>query len=104
MSQIVVIKSKLKIENISLAKQALSGLNIRDVDVDETGFQYQGYQHDDGLRQKTLMQQLEEHYITLLQEFKKDQIIKNAKKQGYVIKKEIREDKTIKLVLQKRVY
>ena len=49
MSQIVVIKSKLKIENISLAKQALSGLNIRDVDVDETGFQYQGYQHDDGL-------------------------------------------------------
>ena len=50
------------------------------------------------------MQQLEEHYITLLQEFKKDQIIKNAKKQGYVIKKEIREDKTIKLVLQKRVY
>jgi hypothetical protein len=37
-------------------------------------------------------------------EAKKEQIIKNAKKQGYVVKKEVSKDNTIKLVLQKRVY
>jgi F0F1-type ATP synthase membrane subunit b/b' len=35
---------------------------------------------------------------------KADLIIANAKKQGYKLKKEIREDNTIKLVLQKRIY
>ncbi|EJF05995.1 hypothetical protein ThvES_00019420 [Thiovulum sp. ES] len=33
-----------------------------------------------------------------------DKVIKNAEKQGYKLKKEVREDNTIKLVLQKRVY
>jgi len=40
----------------------------------------------------------------ILREEKADLIIANAKKQGYKLKKEIREDNTIKLVLQKRVY
>ena len=35
---------------------------------------------------------------------KAELMIANAKKQGYKLKKEIREDNTIKLVLQKRVY
>ncbi len=37
-------------------------------------------------------------------EAKKEQIIQNAKKLGYVVKKEVSKDNTIKLVLQKRVY
>jgi len=31
-------------------------------------------------------------------------VIKNAKKQGYKLKKEVREDNTIKLVLERKVY
>jgi len=104
MSQVIVIKSKLKIENLSLAKQALGDLGIENVHFDETGFHYQGYQYDDGISQKRIMKKLEDHYALLLQEFKKEKIIQNAKKHGYVVKKEIRKDKTIKLVLQKRVY
>ena len=40
----------------------------------------------------------------LLREEKYKKIIQNAKKQGYKVKKEKREDNTIKLVLQKRTY
>jgi len=40
----------------------------------------------------------------LLREAKYQQIIQNAKKQGYKVKKEKREDNTIKLVLQRRIY
>jgi len=40
----------------------------------------------------------------VMREEKADIAIANAKKQGYKLKKEIREDNTIKLVLQKRVY
>lgn len=40
----------------------------------------------------------------LRREEKKQQIIENAKKQGYRVQKEISKDNTIKLVLQKRVY
>jgi len=39
-----------------------------------------------------------------LREAKAELLIANAKKQGYKLKKEIREDNTIKLVIQKRVY
>jgi DNA-binding winged helix-turn-helix (wHTH) protein len=40
----------------------------------------------------------------VLREEKAERMIANAKKQGYKLKKEIREDNTIKLVLQKRIY
>jgi len=40
----------------------------------------------------------------IAREKKKALIIKNAKKQGYRVKKEITKDNKIKLVLQKRVY
>ncbi len=40
----------------------------------------------------------------VIRDEKADLMIANAKKQGYKLKKEIREDNTIKLVLQKRVY
>jgi len=39
-----------------------------------------------------------------IREEKADLIIKNAKKQGYKLKKEIKKDNTIQLVLQKRIY
>jgi hypothetical protein len=40
----------------------------------------------------------------VLREEKAMLIIENAKKQGYKIKKELRKDNTIKLVLQQRSY
>lgn len=39
-----------------------------------------------------------------IREEKADLIIKNAEKQGYKLKKEIKKDNTIQLVLQKRIY
>lgn len=40
----------------------------------------------------------------VIREAKRDLIIANAKKQGYRVKKELTQNNTIKLVLQKRVY
>ena len=104
MSRVVIIKSSAKIENIALAEQALSELAVSGVYVQKGRFFFSDYQYDDGLEKAQEIKKLEQHYFRLLQDFKKKQVIKNAKKQGYVVKEEIMKDNKVKLVLQKRIY
>jgi len=104
MSRVVTIKSLTKIENMNLAEQSLSELGISGVHVQEGLFVFNGYQYDDGFEKELQMKELEHHYFRLLQDFKKKEVIKNAKKQGYTVKQELMKDNTVKLVLQKRIY
>jgi len=55
------------------------------------------------IKEKKERERIEKEKI-IMREEKADLIIANAKKQGYKIKKELRKDNTIKLVLQKRIY
>lgn len=125
MSRIVNIRGKVIIQNMDIARESIKecGFNIQ---IKDNKFVYNDYDYYDGLNKDKEIKKVENLYLLkyneyikeleeqerlriekskeLLREEKYNQIIQNAKKQGYKVKKEKREDNTIKLVLQRRVY
>ena len=126
MSRIVTIKGNVKIQNVDLAKEALKEAGVKNIQIKDNQFIFSGYDYYDGVNKDKDIQKVEEIYLKKFNEYLKKLeekekkrieeekrkireekykiIIENAKKQGYKIKKEIRKDNTIKLILQKRVY
>lgn len=128
MSRVIHIKGKVVIQNIELAKEciAVSELNIK---IENNQFCFNEYDALDRINESQKAKEIiavEELYSKKfvvylekiaeeerakieeekrkIREEKYEQIIQNAKEQGYKLKKEVRADNTIKLVLQKRVY
>jgi ribulose 1,5-bisphosphate carboxylase large subunit-like protein len=127
-SRIINIKGKVVIQNMELAKEAISECDC-DIKIDNNQFVFNEYDAFDRISEVQKMKDLEkvetlytqkfniyleqtaekerlriEEEKRILREAKAELLIANAKKQGYKLKKEIREDNTIKLVIQKRVY
>jgi len=125
MSRVINIKGKVIIQNMQLAKEAINECRF-DIDIINNQFVFNKYDYYDGENKASEINQVESLYTQkfniyleqaaeeerlkieeekrVMREEKADLLIANAKKQGYKLKKEIREDKTIKLVLQKRIY
>lgn len=125
MSRIVNIRGTVIIQNLELAKESIRECGL-EIDIVNKQFVFQKYDFYDGLNKDKEIEKVEKLYLLkfnqyireleeeerlriekekeLLREEKYNQIILNAKKQGYKVKKEKREDNTIKIVLQKRVY
>jgi hypothetical protein len=125
MSRVINIKGKVVIQNIELAQEAILECKF-DIEIKNNQFVFNKYDHGDGWNKETEIMQIETLYTQkfslylekvaeeerlrieeekrVLLEEKAELMILNAKKQGYKLKKEIREDNTIKLVLQKRIY
>ncbi len=128
MSRVINIKGTIIIQNIELAREAIQECSCG-IEIVNNRFIFNQYDALDRISQsekskdvvkvETLYTQKFSIYLEqiaeeerlkikeekkVLQEKKADLAIANAKKQGYKLKKEIREDNTIKLVLQKRVY
>ena len=128
MSRVINIKGKVNIQNIELAKEAISECSCG-IEIRNDQFIFHKYDEFDSISQshkQREMQKIENLYTQkfnvylekvaeaeririeeekrVAREKKVDLVIANAKKQGYKLKKEIREDNTIKLVIQKRIY
>jgi len=128
MSRVINIKGKIVIQNIELAQEAINECNCG-ITISNNQFIFNEYdtydrisesqKREDLIKVETLYTQKFNIYLEqvaeeerlrieeekrVLREEKAELMIANAKKQGYKLKKEIREDNTIKLVLQKRVY
>ncbi|MEA2100740.1 MAG: hypothetical protein U9P72_11495, partial [Campylobacterota bacterium] len=110
---------------MELAQEAINECRF-DIDIKNNQFVFNKYDYYDGENKASEIKQVESLYIQkfniyleevaqeerlkieeekrIMREEKADLLIANAKKQGYKLKKEIREDNTIKLVLQKRTY
>ena len=120
--------SKVIIQNIDIAQEILNELNLN-IKIRNNQFifnEYDAWDQIDASEKVDEIEKVENLYLKkfsiylkqveveerlrleeekrILREEKADLMIANAKKQGYKLKKEIREDNTIKLVLQKRVY
>jgi len=126
MSKIVTIIGKVEILNTELAKEVIKELSLQNITIQNKQFIFSDYDHYDGVYRNKEIQEAEEIYLKKFNEYlqkleeeerkkieeekrkrreeKYEIIVENAKKQGYKLKKEIRKDNTIKLVLQKRVY
>jgi len=124
-SRIINIKGKVVIQNMVLAQESINECKF-DIEIRNNQFVFNKYDHGDGWNKESEIMQIETLYTQkfniyleqvaeeerlrieedkrVLREAKAELMIANAKKQGYKLKKEIREDNTIKLVLQKRVY
>ena len=128
MSRVINIKGKVVIQNIELAHEAINECSCG-ITIENNQFVFNEYDAYDRINQSDKAKDLEtvetlysqkfnlyleevaeeerlkiEEEKRVLREEKAELMIANAKKQGYKLKKEIREDNTIKLVLQKRVY
>ena len=128
MSRTINIKGNLLIQNMQIAQDTLDELGL-DIEIKNNYLIFNKYDALDQINGKTKeneISKVEELYKNkfniyleqlayeeqlkiekekeLLREEKYEKIIQNAKKQGYKVKKEKREDNTIKLVLQKRTY
>lgn len=125
MSRVVNIKGKLQIQNLKLALESICELSY-DIDIKNNQFTYNKYDYYDGLNKENEIQEVETLYLKkfnsylqeleekerlrieeekrIIKEEKYNKILAEAKKNGYKLKKELREDNTIKLVLQRRVY
>ncbi len=125
MSRVINIKGKVLIQNIKLAEESIVECGF-DIEIKNKYFVFNKYDYYDGLNKDNEISNVENLYINkfniylneveekekiriaeekrILREEKADLMIKNAKKLGYKLKKEIREDHTIKLILQKRIY
>ena len=128
MSRTINIKGNILIQNIQIAQDTLDELGL-DIKIENNHFifnQYDAWDRIDSRVKENEIKKVEELYKNkfdfyikkiakeerlkieeekrVLREEKAELMIENAKKQGYKLKKEIREDNTIKLVLQKRVY
>jgi len=102
---------QIEIDNTTLAKKAIKKSGILGVELKDNRFVFNQYDYYEGVGKKGQIEKVENIYNDLVEEEKRiyrekqrEKIIENAIKNGYKIKKEIQEDKTIKLVLQKRVY
>ena len=126
MSRIVKIVGKVKIENLELAEEAIRESGISGVTIKNGQFVFEGYDYYDGVGKESDIAKIEKIYqkkwndhLKELEEqerrrieeekrkFREEQLAKvmeNAKKHGYKLKKEVREDNTIKIVLERRVY
>jgi len=127
MSRTINIKGKLIIQNIEIAQEVLRELKLN-IKIENNQFIFNEYDAWDKIdeREKALeIQNIENLYTKkfdiyleqvaederlrikeakrVLQEEKAEIAIANAKKQGYKLIKEKRENNTIKLVLQKRI-
>jgi len=128
MSRVINIKGTVVIQKIELAREAIQECSCG-IEIVNNRFVFNQYDAYDRISQSEksrdlakvetlyiqkfniyLEQVAEEERLRIeeekriLREKKADLMIANAKKQGYKLKKEIREDNTIKLVLQKRIY
>lgn len=125
MSRVINIKGKVLIHNINLAKEAIYECGF-DIEIKNNYFVFDKYDYYDGLNKENEISNVENLYMNkfniyieeveekerfkiaeekkISREEKVNLMIANAKKQGYKLKKEIRENNTIKLVLQKRIY
>ncbi len=125
MSRVINIQGTVIIQNVSLAKEAISESTF-EIDIENNQFVFDNYDYYDGVNKENEIRQVEALYTQkfyaylekvaeeeririeeekrVAREKKVDLVIANAKKQGYKLKKEIREDNTIKLVIQKRIY
>ena len=128
MSRVINIKGKVIIQNIELANEAINECSCG-IKIENNQFVFNEYDAYDRIDKSDKAKDLEkvetlysqkfnlyleeiaeeerlkiEEEKRVLREEKAELMIANAKKQGYKLKKEIREDNTIKLVLQKRVY
>lgn len=128
MSRTINIKGKVIIQNINIALETLKELNL-DIKIENNQFIFNEYDAWDQIDEKQKRKEIEkieslytQKFNSLLEQLAKEErlrieeekqvlreekanlMIENAKKQGYKLKKEIKEDNTIKLVLQKRVY
>lgn len=127
MSRTINIKGKVTIQNMEIAREVVQECSCG-IKIENNQFifnEYDAYDSISELVKKNDMQKVETLYTQrfniyleqvaeeerlkieeekrVLREEKADLIIANAKKQGYKLKKEIRENSTIKLVLQKRI-
>jgi len=126
MSRVVKIVGKVQVENIELAEEAIRESGISGVTLNNGVFQFEGYDYEDGYGKDEEIRKIEQIYQKkwkahleelaelerkrieeekrLYREEQMNKVIENAKKHGYKLKKEVKEDNTIKLVLEKRVY
>ena len=111
MSRVVTIIGTIKIDNLKLAQEAIKKSGVLGVKLVDNKFVFNQYDYYEGVGKKEEIEKVETIYNQLVEEAKKihrekqrEKIIENALKHGYKLKKEIQEDNTIKLVLQKRVY
>lgn len=127
MSRVINIKGTVVIQNIELAREAIQECSCG-IEIVNNRFIFNQYDAYDRISQsekskdiakvETLYTQKFSIYLEqiaeeerlkieeekrVLREEKADLMIANAKKQGYNLKKKIREDNTIKLILQKRI-
>ncbi|NVJ53921.1 MAG: hypothetical protein HWD90_09490 [Campylobacteraceae bacterium] len=128
MSRTINIKGQLLIQNIQIAKEILDELRL-DIKIENKRFifnEYDAWDQIDENQKKKEIEKIESLYTQrfnkyleelaeaeklrikeekrILREEKANLLIENAKRQGYKLKKQIQEDNTIRLVLQKRTY
>lgn len=128
MSRTINIKGHLLIQNIQIAREVLNELGL-DIKIENKRFIFNEYDRWDQIDENQKRKEIEKIESLYTQKFNKyleeiaeaerlkieeekrirreeiaNQAIENAKKQGYKLKKQIQEDNTIRLVLQKRTY
>lgn len=128
MSRTINIKGHLIIQNIQIAREVLNELGL-DIKIENKRFIFNEYDRWDQIDEKQKRKEIEKIESLYTQKFNKylekiaeaerlrieeekrirreeiaNKAIENAKKQGYKLKKQIQEDNTIRLVLQKRTY
>lgn len=128
MSRTINIKGHLIIQNIQIAREVLNELGL-DIKIENKRFIFNEYDRWDQIDENQKRKEIEKIESLYTQKFNKyleeiaeaerlkieeekrirreeiaNKAIENAKKQGYKLKKQIQEDNTIRLVLQKRTY
>ncbi len=128
MSRTINIKGHLLIQNIQIAREVLNELGL-DIKIENKRFIFNEYDRWDQIDENQKRKEIEKIESLYTQKFNKyleeiaeaerlkieeekrirreeiaNKAIENAKKQGYKLKKQIQEDNTIRLVLQKRTY
>jgi len=104
MSRVVKIVGTNTIKNIELAQETLAELNKRHIKIENNTFVFEQYDYLDGEGRAAEIEEVENLYKQKYQNYLKERILENSKKNGYKLKKEITKDNKIKLVLQKRIY
>jgi len=104
MSRVVKIVGIDIIKNIELAEETLVELNKNHIKIENDTFIFEQYDYLDGQGKAAEIKEVEKRYKQKYQNYLKEKIIENSLKNGYKLKKEITQDNTIKLVLQKRIY
>jgi hypothetical protein len=126
MSRVVKISGNVRVENLELANESIRESGISNIVVKNGVFQFEGYDYYDGSGKSEEIAKVEKIYQKkwnihleklaeierqrieeekrIYRETQLEKVMKNAEKHGYKLKKEVREDNTIKVVLQKRSY